>query len=45
MPAISQLSFFYPEYRLRVGDYRVLFEIEGNQVVIYRIRHRKDVYK
>jgi mRNA interferase RelE/StbE len=42
---VKYLTDFYPEYRLRVGDYRVLFEIEGNQVVIYRIRHRKDVYR
>ena len=33
-----------PEYRLRVGNYRVLFEIEANKVVIYRVRDRKDVY-
>ncbi|MFO7540585.1 MAG: type II toxin-antitoxin system RelE/ParE family toxin [Chloroflexota bacterium] len=42
---VKHLTDFYPEYRLRVGDYRVLFEIEGNEVVIYRIRHRKDVYR
>ncbi|MFX0197594.1 MAG: type II toxin-antitoxin system RelE/ParE family toxin [Candidatus Hodarchaeota archaeon] len=34
-----------PEYRLRVGDYRVLFETEKNKISIYRIRHRKDAYK
>ena len=33
------------EYRLRVGNYRVLFEVEGPNVVIYRVRHRKDAYK
>ena len=42
---VKRLTNFEPEYRLRVGNYRVLFEIEDNQVVIYRIRHRKDVYK
>ncbi len=42
---VKHLTDFHPEYRLRVGDYRVLFEVEGNQVVIYRIRHRKDVYR
>ena len=42
---VKHLTNFEPEYRLRIGNYRVLFEIEGNQVVIYRIRHRKDVYK
>ena len=26
---VKRLTNFTPEYRLRVGDYRVLFEIEG----------------
>ena len=42
---VKRLTNFEPEYRLRVGNYRVLFEVEDNQVVIYRMRHRKDVYK
>lgn len=42
---VKRLTNFTPEYRLRVGDYRVLFEIERNKIVIYRIRHRKIAYK
>ena len=42
---VKQLTNFSPEYRLRIGDYRVLFEVEQNKIAIYRIRHRKDVYK
>ncbi|MBT3368040.1 MAG: type II toxin-antitoxin system RelE/ParE family toxin [Nitrospina sp.] len=42
---VKRLTNFTPEYRLRVGDYRILFEIEEEQLTIYRIRHRKDVYK
>ncbi len=34
-----------PEYRLRVGDYRVLFEIESQFIIIYRIRHRREAYR
>ncbi|MBF0231184.1 MAG: type II toxin-antitoxin system RelE/ParE family toxin [Desulfamplus sp.] len=41
---IRKLTDFTPEYRLRIGDYRVLFEIEQQSVVIYRIRHRKESY-
>ena len=41
---VKRLTDSTPEFRLRVGDYRVLFETEGNKVIIYRIRHRKDVY-
>ncbi|MBP7961532.1 MAG: type II toxin-antitoxin system RelE/ParE family toxin [Caldilineaceae bacterium] len=43
---VKRLTNFTPEYRLRVGNYRVLFEIEdGNRVVIYRVRHRRDAYR
>ncbi|MBI5594252.1 MAG: type II toxin-antitoxin system RelE/ParE family toxin [Deltaproteobacteria bacterium] len=42
---VKQLTDFTPEYRLRVGDYRVLFEIEGRTIIIYRVRHRKEAYR
>jgi len=34
-------------YRLRVGDYRIIYEIDkgARQVTIHYIRHRKEVYK
>ena len=34
-------------YRLRVGRYRILYTIEDSvrRVVIYRIAHRRDVYR
>ena len=41
---VKHLTNSTPLYRLRVGDYRALFEVEGGKVVIYRIRHRKDAY-
>lgn len=42
---VKKLTKFTPEYRLRVGNYRVLFEIAGATVVIYRVLHRKDAYR
>ena len=42
---IKKLTNFTPEYRLRIGNYRVLFEIEEDKIVIYRIVHRKESYK
>ena len=30
--------------RLRVGDWRVIYKIQGNTVFIFTIGHRKDVY-
>ena len=33
-------------YRLRIGDYRVLYEVDQKErkVIIYAIGHRKEVY-
>ncbi len=42
---IKKLTNFTPEYRLRVGTYRVLFKIDGETLIIYRVKHRKDAYK
>jgi len=42
---VKQLTNFTPEYRLRIGDYRVLFEIEEETIIIYRIRHRREAYR
>lgn len=34
-------------YRLRVGDYRIIYEIDRaeNIIIVHYIRHRKDVYR
>jgi mRNA interferase RelE/StbE len=42
---VKHLTDSTPEFRLRVGDYRVLFEIEGESIIIYRIRHRREAYR
>jgi len=31
--------------KFRVGDYRVIYFLSGEDVFILKIRHRKDVYK
>lgn len=41
---IKKLTNFSPEYRLRVGNYRVLFETENKKIIIYRVKHRKETY-
>ncbi|MCX6963226.1 MAG: type II toxin-antitoxin system RelE/ParE family toxin [Verrucomicrobia bacterium] len=42
---VKKLTNHTPEFRMRVGNYRALFEIEGKKIVIYRILHRKEVYR
>ena len=31
-------------YRLRVGDYRVIFSIQKDFIVIWKVGHRKNIY-
>jgi len=33
------------QYRFRVGTYRILFDIEGDNIVILLVQHRKNVYR
>jgi mRNA-degrading endonuclease RelE of RelBE toxin-antitoxin system len=32
-------------FRLRVGDFRVIFEVGAEEIVILRVRHRSDIYR
>ena len=34
-------------HRIRVGDFRILYRIDdkAKEVIIYRVKHRKDVYR
>lgn len=32
-------------YRFRIGDYRVIFDIEGCDIVVLKVGHRKEIYK
>lgn len=45
-PPASRLLRGRPGYRVRVGDYRVLYRIEDDVllVVVLRLGHRRDVY-
>jgi mRNA interferase RelE/StbE len=41
---IKRLTNFDCDYRLRCGDYRVLFDVEEDSVIIHRVLNRKDAY-
>ena len=43
--SVKKLKGSRNEYRLRVGDYRVLFELEGRTVTVYAVGNRKDIYR
>ena len=42
---VKRLTDYTPEFRLRVGDYRVLFEIDGSTIIVYRVVHRREAYR
>jgi mRNA interferase RelE/StbE len=42
---IKKLKGFRSKYRLRAGNYRVLFELEGSCLVVYSVGDRKDIYE
>ena len=42
---IKKLTNYTPEYRMRSGNRRVLFEIEGSKIIIYRVLNRKEAYR
>ena len=42
---IKKLTNFSPEYRLRVGDWRILFEASKTKITIFRILHRREAYR
>ncbi len=39
------INFKIGAYRFRIGEYRVIFDINDNNIDILRICHRKDVYR
>ncbi len=43
--SVKKLTKHKPNYRLRVGNYRALFDIDNNTMIVRRVLHRKDAYK
>ena len=39
------VNFKGGSYRYRVGDYRIIFDINGNKIEILKVMHRREVYK
>ena len=43
-PSAEKMKGFPHGYRLRVGDYRILFDVSRQTIGVHRIKHRKDAY-
>jgi mRNA interferase RelE/StbE len=45
LPAsVKRLHQFDIGYRLRLADYRILFDLAGSEIIIRRILHRRHAY-
>jgi len=42
---IKKLTNFEPAYRLRVGNYRILFDVLDDTIIIGRVLHRQSSYQ
>ena len=44
---VAKLKGYDNEYRIRIGDYRLVYEIQYEKliVLILQCKHRRDVYK
>jgi len=43
--AESLVNFEIGEYRFRIGDYRVIFDVEDDKIIILTLGHRREIYK
>ena len=46
-PATTKMKGDNPFHRIRVGDYRIIYEIHGDVllIMVLKIGHRKEVYR
>ena len=38
-------KFKIGSYRLRIGDYRLIYDIDGKMITVLMLGHRKEIYK
>lgn len=43
--AIRDLDELDASVKQRIGDYRVVFDLEGDQIVVLRMGHRREIYR
>jgi len=42
---VKKLEAMNNRYRLRVGNFRVLFTLDGQRIAVYAVKDRKDAYE
>lgn len=43
--ATHLINYEIGQYRFRIGDYRVIFDLEDEVLVILSVGHRREIYK
>jgi len=38
-------DYEFGEWRFRIGDYRAIFDVDGDKIIILKVGHRKNIYK
>jgi len=38
-------NFSLGTYRFRIGDYRAIFDLDGESIIILRVGHRSNIYR
>ncbi len=42
---VEKLKEYERLYRLRIGDYHIVYEVTGEDVRVVAVSHRKDIYR
>lgn len=42
--AVKLIDYKLGEYRFRIGNFRIIFDLAGKDIVVLRVGHRRDVY-
>lgn len=45
IPNLKKIKGDKNAYRIRVGDYRIGFFLEGDKIIFSRVLHRKEIYR
>jgi mRNA-degrading endonuclease RelE of RelBE toxin-antitoxin system len=45
LPNVKALVGTSNRYRIRIGSYRIGFEVNGDQIELMRVLHRRDFYR
>lgn len=45
IPNIKKIQGYESYFRIRVGDYRIGFRLDGDTVIFMRCRTRRDIYR